>query len=96
MAIDTSPVITPEQDRIGANADGPHPGDVIVTDKSTLRVKFVPVTTGITGSTDIEVLTGLKEGDEIATGHYKVLRTLKSGTAIKRDTTIETADDSSS
>ena len=32
MAIDNTSVITPEQDRIGANADGPRPGDVIVTD----------------------------------------------------------------
>jgi putative ABC transport system ATP-binding protein len=32
MATDTLPVMTPEQDRTGANADGPHPGDVIVTD----------------------------------------------------------------
>src|SRR6202020_311545 len=32
MTIDTSEVIAPEQNRIGANADGPHPGDVIVTD----------------------------------------------------------------
>jgi putative ABC transport system ATP-binding protein len=31
MTIDTSEVISPAQDRIGANADGPHPGDVIVT-----------------------------------------------------------------
>jgi putative ABC transport system ATP-binding protein len=32
MTLDTSPVITPEQNRVGVNADGPHPGDVIVTD----------------------------------------------------------------
>lgn len=32
MTIDTSEVIAPDQNRIGANADGPHPGDVIVTD----------------------------------------------------------------
>jgi putative ABC transport system ATP-binding protein len=32
MPIDTSEVIAPEQNRVGANADGPHPGDVIVTD----------------------------------------------------------------
>jgi HlyD family secretion protein len=70
----------------------------VLTENGTLRVKFVPVTTGITGATDIEVLSGLKDGDEIVTGRYKVLRTLKSGTAIKRDTTIATAatDDSSS
>ena len=56
-----------------------------------LRTKFVPVTTGITGATDIEVASGLKEGDEVVTGRYKVLRTLKSGTAIKRDTTPQSA-----
>jgi putative ABC transport system ATP-binding protein len=32
MPIDTTEVIPPPQNRIGANADGPHPGDVIVTD----------------------------------------------------------------
>jgi putative ABC transport system ATP-binding protein len=32
MALDSTSVITPEKDRIGANADGPRPGDVIVTD----------------------------------------------------------------
>ena len=54
-----------------------------------LRVIFVPVTTGISGSTDIEVLGGLKAGDEIVTGRYKILRNLKSGTAIKEDNTPE-------
>jgi HlyD family secretion protein len=50
------------------------------------RAKFVPVTTGITGATDIEVLTGLKEGDEVVTGPYKTLRGLKDGALLKRDT----------
>ncbi len=63
------------------------------TVKGTLRVKFVPVTTGITGATDIEVLSGLKDGDEIVTGRYKILRTLKSGTAVKRDNSIQTTSD---
>jgi len=40
---------------------------------------FVPVTTGITGTTDIEVMDGLKEGDEVITGSYKILRSLKPG-----------------
>jgi len=46
---------------------------------------FVPVTTGITGQTEIEVLSGLKEGDEIVTGSYKTLRTLKTDTVVKVD-----------
>jgi HlyD family secretion protein len=56
-------------------------------DKSgKLRVKFVPVTTGITGATDIEVLSGVTEGQEIVTGPFKTLRTLKNGALVKRDT----------
>src|SRR5579864_7129795 len=39
------------------------------------KAEFVPVQTGVSGTTDIEVLSGLKDGDEIVTGSYKVLRT---------------------
>jgi len=51
------------------------------------KAAFVPVTTGITGTTDIEVTDGLKEGDEIITGSYKVLRTLRNGASVKIDNT---------
>ena len=51
------------------------------------KAVFVPVTTGITGTTDIEVLDGLKEGDEVITGSYKVLRTLRPGSSVKIDNT---------
>jgi HlyD family secretion protein len=47
------------------------------------RAKFVPVTTGITGALNMEVLSGLKEGDEIVTGPYKILRDLKDGALLK-------------
>jgi HlyD family secretion protein len=50
------------------------------------RAKFVPVTTGITGATDIEVLTGLSTGQEVVTGPYKTLRVLKDGALLKKDT----------
>jgi HlyD family secretion protein len=59
---------------------------VIDKDKGKLRAKFVPVTTGITGATDIEVLSGLTEGQEIVIGPYKTLRALKSNALVKRDT----------
>jgi HlyD family secretion protein len=67
------------------------------TDNKKLRAIFVPVTTGVTGATDIEVLSGLKDGDEIVTGRYKILRGLKSGTVVKRDNSVEvtTTDDKS-
>jgi HlyD family secretion protein len=49
------------------------------------KAAFVPVETGITGTTDIEVTNGLKDGDEIITGSYKVLRSLKNGASVKID-----------
>ncbi len=61
---------------------------VFVVDKDPhgrLRAKFVPVTTGITGATDIEVLSGVTAGQEIVTGPYKTLRDLKGGSLLKRD-----------
>ncbi len=65
----------------------PVQGVFVVDGKSSkLRVKFVPVTTGITGATDIEALSGLKEGDEIVIGPYKTLRDLKNNALVKRDT----------
>ena len=60
---------------------------VVRNAKGKLKAVFVPVTTGITGATDIEVTSGLQAGDEIITGTYRVLRTLKDGTPVKRDTT---------
>ncbi len=49
------------------------------------KAAFRKVETGITGATDIEVLTGLKEGDEIVTGSYQVIRTLRNEAQVKVD-----------
>src|SRR5579872_3217077 len=58
------------------------------------RAIFVPVATGITGVTDIEVLNGLQEGDQIITGSYKTLRTLKPDARVKVDnSTPKTTDE---
>ena len=73
---------------------------VLRADHRKQRVVFVPVTTGITGATDIEVLSGVQPGDTLVTGRYRVLRSLKSGTLVKVDNSAETttssSDDSSS
>ncbi len=47
------------------------------------KAEFVPVETGIAGTTEIEVLQGLQEGDEVVTGSYKVVRTMKPGSKVK-------------
>jgi HlyD family secretion protein len=69
---------------------------LLTTESGKLRPKFVPVTTGVTGATDIQVLGGLKEGDEIVTGRYQILRALKSGTIVKRDNSTPTTPDDKS
>jgi HlyD family secretion protein len=57
------------------------------------KAEFVPVTTGIAGTSDIEVTSGLKEGDEIITGSYKTLRTIRSGTGVKIDNSAPKKED---
>ncbi len=49
------------------------------------KAVFTAVETGITGVTDIEIIKGLKPGDEIVTGSYKALRTLKPEASVKVD-----------
>jgi HlyD family secretion protein len=49
------------------------------------KAVFQNVATGITGPTDIEVLSGLKEDDQIVTGSYKVIRTLRNSAKVKVD-----------
>ncbi len=49
------------------------------------KAEFRKVETGITGATDIEVLSGLKDGDEVVTGSYQVIRTLRNEAQVKVD-----------
>lgn len=80
-----------DKDRGSVQAAGPADKDkakeelqgvFVIRDK---KAQFVQVDTGITGTTDIEVTNGLKEGDEIVTGSYKILRTLRNGASVKID-----------
>lgn len=47
------------------------------------QAMFVPVQTGISDDTHIEIFTDLKAGDQIVGGPYKTLRELKHGTDVK-------------
>ncbi|MEE8376961.1 MAG: efflux RND transporter periplasmic adaptor subunit [Candidatus Aminicenantaceae bacterium] len=53
------------------------------------RVKFLPVQKGIMGELKIEIVSGLKEGQEIVVGPYSALRELKDDKLIKTDKTKE-------
>jgi HlyD family secretion protein len=87
---------SPEEVALAASAPPADGGDPSITDPEKREIQgvfvvrnkkavFVPVQTGISGVTDIEVLSGLNPGDQIVTGSYKALRTLKPNSPIKVD-----------
>ena len=47
------------------------------------KAKMVQVTTGISDDTDVEIISGIKEGDRIITGPYRNLKNLKDGDMVK-------------
>lgn len=46
------------------------------------KVEFLPVVTGIADQQNIEIVSGLDDGDEIVTGSYTILRTIKDGSEV--------------
>lgn len=53
------------------------------------KVKFLEVKTGITGESDIEIISGVKDGQQIVTGPSRVLNTLKEGDVVKQQVKTE-------
>lgn len=49
------------------------------------KAVFVPVTTGIADQQDIEITSGLEEGDEIVVGPFRTLRTLDHNDAVEAE-----------
>ncbi|MGH9958407.1 MAG: efflux RND transporter periplasmic adaptor subunit, partial [Pyrinomonadaceae bacterium] len=75
---------------IAGNVPTPSPGEkaknlkgVYVIEPNN-KVKFIEITTGITGEADIEITSGVQQGMEIVRGPSRVLKTLKDGMAVKR------------
>ena len=46
-------------------------------------VKFVPVKTGLSGDSAIEIVSGVSEGQQIVTGPFRALREIKDGSKVK-------------
>jgi HlyD family secretion protein len=79
--IDPGGLQAAEGDPAPARSKGEEKEGVFVVSKG--QVEFKAVKTGIIGETEIEVADGLAPGDEIVTGSYKTLRTLKDRSKIK-------------
>jgi HlyD family secretion protein len=47
------------------------------------KAEFVPVKTGIAGEKYFEVVSGLKEGDQVIVGPFSSVRDLADGAAVK-------------
>jgi len=77
--VKASPLPSPQPKKDSQDVQG-----VFVVTKNK-KAEFREVKTGLTGATDIQVKSGLQEGDEIITGSYKVLRTLRNGAGVKVD-----------
>ncbi len=83
---------TPAATPANGSAPAPSPVDKQKTTKgvyilqATNKVKFVEVTTGITGESDIEITSGLQPGMEIITGPSRIIKTLKENSTVKRQT----------
>jgi HlyD family secretion protein len=74
---------------IAGNAPTPSSSEKIKSVKGVYllegnKVRFIEVTTGITGEADIEITSGVKPGMEIVRGPSRVLKTLKDGMPVKR------------
>jgi HlyD family secretion protein len=57
---------------------------VFVIDNNNMA-RFRPIKTGISGESEIEIIDNLKEGEEIVSGSFQTLRTIKDGTVVKTD-----------
>ena len=60
------------------------------------KAEFHKVETGIAGVTDIEVLSGVEAGQQVVTGSYKAIRSMRNGVRVKVDNRTPSAADSKS
>lgn len=74
--------------------DVPSPADKPKTIKGVFvmddgKAKFVEVETGITGESEIQIVSGLESGSQVITGPSRVLTKLKEGDVVKKQTKKE-------
>ena len=76
-----SPGLSADEDTVGRR--DPEISGVLVAKDGVVR--FVPVRTGLTSETMIEVMGAIQPGDVVVSGPYKALRELKPGTKVKKE-----------
>jgi len=81
LAVPISALVLREKEEKENEGDDEQEEGVYVVENS--RVKFYPVQKGIMGEMNIEITSGLEEGQEIVVGPYSALRQLRDDTLIK-------------
>jgi HlyD family secretion protein len=97
LAVPLQAIVEKKQDNSpspGAQSNAPAPADkpkpikgVYVLDGN--KAKFRQVETGITGESEIQILSGLSAGEEVITGPSRILNTLKEDSVVKKQTKKE-------
>ena len=83
LAVPISALVLREKEEKEKGGDDEQEEGVYVVENS--RAKFCPVKKGIMGEMNIEITSGLEEGQEIIVGPYSALRQLKDDTLIKQE-----------
>jgi len=82
LAIPIQALVVREKPGKTANAKPKDEEGVYTVAKDNV-VKFAPVTTGLSGDSNIELASGVKEGQQIVTGPFRALREIKDGSRVK-------------
>jgi HlyD family secretion protein len=56
------------------------------------KAQFAAITTGLSGDSNIEITSGVSDGQEIVTGPFRALRELKDGTKIRKQEELKKDD----
>ena len=80
LAIPIQALVVREKPGSGAGKPQDEEG-VFVNNGGT--AKFVAVKTGLTGDTNVEIVSGLNQGQQIVTGPFRALREIKDGSKVK-------------
>jgi HlyD family secretion protein len=70
------------REKPGKNAGKPQDEEGVFLHQNG-EAKFVPVKTGLTGESSVEIVSGLREGQQIITGPFKALRDINDGSKVK-------------
>jgi HlyD family secretion protein len=80
VAIPIQALVVREKPGAGAGKPQDEEGVFVV---SSGTAKFAPVKTGLSGDSNIEIVGGLKPGQQIVTGPFRALREIKDGSKVK-------------